>query len=146
MLNTLPYKFKFNEDKCKYITDNINGKYPEINVFGKTNDMKVSNRMEKNYHLSNKKALYWNLKHYCQAGNLDLYDHVPVTFHIRNHKDQEYQDFLKYFQKESLNEKLKNIWIAKPGEFSNRGKGITVCNSIQMVEEILNLKETQKNG
>lgn len=65
LLNTLPYKFKFNEDKNKYITDNINGKYPEINVHDKTNNMKVSNRMEKNYHLSNKKALYWNLKHYC---------------------------------------------------------------------------------
>jgi len=45
-----------------------------------------------------------------------------------------------------LNEKLKNIWIVKPGEFSNRGKGITVCNKIEMVEEILNAKEMQKNG
>ena len=53
--------------------------------------------MEKNYHLSNKKALYWNLKHYCEVSKLNLYDHVPVTFHIREHGDEEYEAFLEYF-------------------------------------------------
>jgi len=39
--------------------------------------------MNKNYNLSNKKALYWNLKNYCKLNNIDLDTIVPKTFHIK---------------------------------------------------------------
>jgi hypothetical protein len=60
----MQYKFKFDEDRKKYFKE-IQRKFPDIKPGVSSDEMKVSNRMEKNYHLSNKKALYWNLKHYC---------------------------------------------------------------------------------
>lgn len=33
---------------------------------------------------------------------------------------------------------MKNVWIVKPGEFTNRGHGITVCDSLEDI--IIRLK------
>lgn len=57
VLRHFPYKFNFDEDKEKYKND-IENKYSDIKVIQQSNHYKMSNRMEKNYHLSNKKALY----------------------------------------------------------------------------------------
>ena len=34
----------------------------------------------------------------------------------------------------------KNIWIVKPGEETNRGYGITVCETMKEIEEIITKK------
>ena len=44
---------------------------------------------------------------------------------------------------------IKNLWIVKPGENTNRGHGITVCKSIDEVKNILeaspnNLEEASR--
>lgn len=41
---------------------------------------------------------------------------------------------------------MQNIWIIKPGEYTNRGTGITVVNKFQQIKEILNSDRKQKNG
>jgi hypothetical protein len=33
-------------------------------------------------------------------------------------------------QRCKIGNSFKNIWIMKPGEFTNRGKGISVCSSL----------------
>ena len=49
-------------------------------------------------------------------------------------------------EKEKKNEKIskrpKFLMIVKPGERSNRGRGITVCSKIEEIEAILDAKET----
>jgi hypothetical protein len=40
-------------------------------------------KMENNYHLSNKKAIYYNMKIYYEAIGKDYYNHLPLTFHIK---------------------------------------------------------------
>ena len=45
------------------------------------------NHLEDNFHLSNKKALYYNMKYYCEAINENVFDYIPVTFHIQNGKE-----------------------------------------------------------
>ena len=38
------------------------------------------------------------------------------------------------------------MWIVKPGELSNRGNGIKVCNDLNQIREILKSKATHSNG
>jgi len=42
----------------------------------------MCNHLEHNYHLGNKKALFYNLKNYCEKNKQDVFDIVPLTFHI----------------------------------------------------------------
>ena len=42
--------------------------------------------------------------------------------------------------------KIRNIWIIKPGEFTNRGNGIRVCLCLDDIKKILKKKERQENG
>ena len=36
--------------------------------------------------------------------------------------------------------KIRNIWIIKPGEYTNRGYGIRVCLSLDEIKKILKQK------
>jgi len=63
--------------------------------------------MSNNYNLSDKKALYWNLKHYCEANDIDLWKIIPRTFHVKKQGDQEYNEFLAYYQSKAS--KKRNI-------------------------------------
>jgi hypothetical protein len=86
----------------------------------------IYNRLDDNYHLSNKKALFRNVRNYYLAMGVDPFDAaIPLTFHIKmpNTTDAEYIKFREAFQGF---EKAKdnNIWIIKPGENTNRGNGI----------------------
>lgn len=55
-------------------------------------------KMEHNYHLSNKKALFWNMSQYYKALGRDPFEHLPLTFHIENGlSDREFVNFRKYF-------------------------------------------------
>lgn len=56
--------------------------------------MKVYNKIEENYHLSNKKALFLNLKLYYEAINKDPFDSLPMTFHIKTGLDD--PEFLRF--------------------------------------------------
>lgn len=40
-------------------------------------------KMENNYHLSNKKAIFYNMKVYYEAIGKEYYNHLPLTFHIK---------------------------------------------------------------
>lgn len=42
--------------------------------------------------------------------------------------------------------KVRNIWIVKPGEFTNRGNGIRVCLCLDDIKQILKRKERHENG
>lgn len=57
------------------------------------------NKIEDNYHISNKKALYINLKNYYEALDEDLFDTVPITFHIKEMKDEEFNKFQHFYDR-----------------------------------------------
>jgi hypothetical protein len=40
-------------------------------------------KMDCNYHLSNKKAIFYNMKVYYEALGKDYFKHLPLTFHIK---------------------------------------------------------------
>ena len=59
---------------------------------------RLYNRLESNYHLANKKALFYNLREYYRAVGEDIFDNVPVTFHIREGtRDKEFTRFLETY-------------------------------------------------
>lgn len=56
--------------------------------------------MASNYHLANKKALFYSLRSYYTAIKDDCFNYIPLTFHIQNgQKDKEYEKFYEYFKK-----------------------------------------------
>lgn len=88
--------------------------------------------IENNFHLSNKKALFYNMKIYYDSIGQDCFGVLPLTFHIKEGPhDKEFVRFQELFKDyesgkaeadfESLG---KQIWIVKPGENTNRGCGI----------------------
>ena len=82
---------------------------------------KLYNKIEDNYHLSNKKALFVNMRSYYEAMHQDPFDSLPVTFHIKEGTgDPNFQEFSDYYDNRLDSEKL-NMWIIKPGENTNRG-------------------------
>jgi len=113
----------------------------------------MCNHLENNYHLSNKKALYYNLKTYYESTEQQWYDKMPLTFHIQEGvSDKEFQRFSAVFRLEDLQvldgvryqAMGKSLWIVKPGENTNQGCGIQVCKDLQSIREIIS--NTKING
>jgi hypothetical protein len=91
------------------------------------------------------------MRKYYELSNLNVFEFLPLTFHIsKGVDDPEYAKFLKYYtqiqESKGENKGVKNIWIVKPGEFTNRGTGITVCSSLDDVRLRLRGRERNMNG
>jgi hypothetical protein len=95
-------------------------------------DVRVYSKLKGNHHLSNKKELFYNLEKYCLAQGLQVFDYVPLTFHITSPSDPK----LKSAEK-SFNAYPNSLWILKPGEDTNRGSGIVICNSWDQIKREL---------
>ena len=97
---------------------------PKAKIF-ETYPVKLANKIEDNYHLCNKKALFVNMKNYYEAIGEDPFDSLPVTFHIKEGlTDPNFLAFQQYYEE---HRDANNIWITKPGECTNRGVGIQVA-------------------
>jgi tubulin--tyrosine ligase len=102
----------------------------------------MHNHLINNYVIGNKKALFNTMANYYTEAGLQVFDFLPLTFHIeQGMEDQKYFEFLKYYHRRAKeitknNEdktlpKQYNAWIVKPGENSNRGNGIKVCLTLE---------------
>ncbi len=61
--------------------------------------MKVYAKLENNFHLSNKYALFYNMRKYYKALKRDPFEVLPITFHVKGGiNDPEYIKFLKMFK------------------------------------------------
>jgi hypothetical protein len=112
-------------------------------------------KQENNYHLSNKKAIYYNMKVYYEAIGKEYYNYLPLTFHIKEGLND--PQFLKFEQLyhdaqdpskstilDSLNKFGKQLWIIKPGENTNRGCGIQVSKEFDHIKGLIS--NTVVNG
>jgi hypothetical protein len=62
--------------------------------------LRIYNKIEDNFHLSNKKALFYNMTSYYKAIGKDPFHGIPVTFHIVNGvNDPEFDRFKVFYQK-----------------------------------------------
>lgn len=104
-----------------------------------SSEIKLYNKLEHNYHLSNKKALFANLRQYYRALGDNPFDYIPLTYHItQGDHDPEFQKFEEHYKAISgKSTEDSNIWIVKPGENTNRGNGITVCSNLGQIKTII---------
>lgn len=104
------------------------------------------NHQENNFHLSNKKAIFYNMKCYYEALGQNPFDNLPLTFHIKEgDSDKEFAKFMEAFtnpENNSVMEKYpclgNSLWIVKPGENTNRGCGINVSRDLNQIRSIIN--------
>ena len=52
----------------------------------------------------------------------------------------------EHFIEKKKNKEVQNIWIVKPGEHTNRGRGITVCSVLDEIKNRLRSKEKSKTN
>lgn len=63
-------------------------------------ETKLYNKIEDNFHIANKKALFLNLRNYYESLGQDPFDNLPVTFHIKNGlADSEFIKFKEFYYK-----------------------------------------------
>lgn len=103
---------------------------------------KLYNRVENNFHLSNKKSLFVNMKQYYEGLGQNPFDVLPLTFHVKGgSSDPEFEYFKEHFYAQQelakTDSNSQNVWIIKPGENSNRGDGISVSNDFYEIKSIL---------
>lgn len=113
-----------------------------------SNVTRVYNRLENNKWINNKKDLFLNLSSYYRGLGKDPYDHIPETYLIhKGYKDPSFVTFLDSAESSAVNdstnwdssdsEEKKPYWIIKPGENTNRGKGIKVCETIAQLKQYM---------
>ena len=99
----------------------------------------IYNRLDDNYHLSNKKALFLNISTYYRAMGIDPFEvAIPLTFNVKSPQngDSEYTKFTRAYQ-QFAQQKDANIWIIKPGENTNRGCGIQVSKDLDHIKGLI---------
>ncbi len=97
---------------------------------GKEQEWRVYNHLEQNQNLSNKKEMFCNMKRYYEGLGMDPFRSIPLTFHITAAGDNaEYMRFSTAFTQCKCR-KGESVWIVKPGEYTNRGNGIMISNSL----------------
>ena len=118
---------------------------------------KVHNHLPRNYVLGNKKALFSTMRKYYECCKQDVFERLLLTFHVQNGLEDpsisnscstttRRQSSAKKNQDSKLAQKVRNIWIIKPGEFTNRGNGITVCQTLDEIKAILKNIKRLENG
>lgn len=71
---------------------------------------------------------------YYEKCNKNVFDYLPLSFHVSDAGSNGYKNFVENYRKQKTN---RNLWIVKPGEFSNRGTGITVCKNIHEINNLV---------
>ena len=105
--------------------------------------IRVYNRIPGNKELTSKKRLFFNMHSYYTSQNINPFTKIPLTFHVLyGSYDTTFKLFANKFRE--LKERgLGSIWIVKPGEYTNRGIGITVCKSLEQVVNAINFYDSE---
>jgi len=79
----------------------------KYDITAKFTEQRLYNKIEDNFHVNNKKALFINMKNYYEAMDEDVYRNIPLTFHVKNGMDDpEFEKFTKYYMR--CEEEIKN--------------------------------------
>lgn len=123
--------------------------YVPITPIEQTKPFRVYNRLERNFQLTSKKYLYHNLKSYCEQQKKDLFHYIPLTFHIcPGSKEDEMGEFKAAYQRElgrKQREETANMWIIKPGEGTNCGRGIHVSSDLSDILGLVSGRHSSAN-
>ena len=94
------------KNKDLYITGSAE-KGPDLSVRPQF-DVKLYNKIEDNFHIANKKALLLNMTNYYDALGQNVFDNLPLTFHIKKGLvDKEFAKFKQFY--EDIEDEIKLI-------------------------------------
>lgn len=90
------------------------------------------------------------MKKYYSKNGKEVFDYLPETHLIKDINDPHFNKLVEIWNqydslKGSSKGKMKNIWICKPGENSNRGNGITVISSLEEIKSQVNIMNKNNN-
>lgn len=101
--------------------------------------MRAHNHFEKNALISSKAGLRETMVGYYTSHGRDPFGAIPLTFVVRAGScDPEFARWLESF--EELRAKKESVWLVKPGDKANQGKGIVICDSVEEVREAIDSK------
>lgn len=87
--------------------------FPADSIYAKQLENKIYNKCEDNFHVSNKKALFLNMRNYYESLSQEPFVNIPLTFHVKNGTAD--PDFLKfkeyYMQREAQARERKALRI-----------------------------------
>ena len=93
------------------------------------NNLILNNHLPNNWEITNKKLLHKNMVHYYRKLDQNPHEKIPKTYHITCFN---WQEVIKDVRGDI------SKWILKPGEFTNRGKGISVFrNTKEAIDHLL---------
>ena len=99
--------------------------------FLQAENTKLHNRLSNNSSICNKKEMFKNMKKFYDGLGLNVFEKIPLTFHVESGlTDPQFMIFASQFEEGS-------IWIIKPGECTNRGKGIKVSSSLSEIKSLV---------
>lgn len=103
--------------------------------------VRVHNHFEGNTVITSKCGLRETMVGFYLSHGIDPFSAVPLTFVVRKgSSDEEFGHWQRAF--DAISEaKGQCMWLVKPGDKANQGKGIVICDSKEEVEETVNSKE-----
>jgi len=135
------YKIR-TEDLLTELFENL-----ETRPFFKYNDhsIRVSNHIKGIKHLSRKNLLAINIYEYAKKCNIDPNSMIPTTYFIREDDCESSIDSALQIIEQEYG--FDDPWIIKPGEFSNRGKGISMGVGMDDIrKKVTELSENRKGA
>jgi len=101
---------------------------------------RVHNHFEKNALISSKAGLRETMVSYYMAHGRDPFSAIPLTFVV--HQGSADSEFAKWQEtyKEIREQSHQTVWLVKPGEKANQGKGIVICDSVEEVRDTVDSK------
>lgn len=103
--------------------------------------VRFHNHFEGNTVITSKCGLRETMVAFYLSHGIDPFSAIPLTFVVRKgSSDEEFGHWQRAF--DAISEaKGQYMWLVKPGDRANQGKGIVICDSKQEVEETVNSKE-----
>lgn len=118
--------FCFEESSISKLKKYITLKNPDFTVTP-YNQIRFINHLKGLKNVGKKHLLAKHLMEYCSSNNLNVDKIIPKTFIVSQNDERDF-DFLQ----------KGKIYIIKPGEFSNRGKGIMLSDNNEEVRTMCN--------
>eukprot|EP00439_Symbiodinium_sp_Y106_P081745 s829_g20.t2 len=101
--------------------------------------VRAHNHFEKNALISSKAGLRETMVGYYTSHSRDPFGAIPLTFVVRTGSgDPEFVRWLESF--EELRARKESVWLVKPGDKANQGKGIVICDSVEEVRDAIDSK------
>ena len=78
------------------------------------------------------------MKQYYESIGMDPFASMPVTFHIKaGLSDPEFSRFTHYHLQQKHLHQVNSVWIIKPGEDSNQGRGINITGEFKEISTLV---------